>query len=182
MAVFCRNVTAPSHSLAAIYPSPCGANRQILLPTCRAYLRLGGDIANPVSSPVADSVHSNHCGHDPDPACVAAGALLEYSINPGLWANTLRPKLGLDPDARRQRSALVTLTLTLPIIAAFAGARGEAPYVFDIVGSSSGDAVAASLSSNVVRLFALQTPAAGSAGSLQHLGDLTGHTARIQVR
>ena len=64
-----------------------------------------------------------------------------------------------------------------------AGSRGaDPPYVFDIAGSNSGDAVAASLSSNVIRLFALQPPAASSAGGLQHVGDLAGHSARIQAR
>ena len=70
----------------------------------------------------------------------------------------------------------------LPLLAAVAGARGEAPYIFDVVGSSSGDAIAASLSSNSIRLCALQPPGPGSTGSLQHIGDLTGHTARIQVQ
>lgn len=63
--------------------------------------------------------------------------------------------------------------------AAAPGSR-DAPYIFDIVGPSSGDAIAVSLSSNVIRLYALQQPGSGgSPGGLQHMGDLGGHTGRI---
>lgn len=67
------------------------------------------------------------------------------------------------------------------LLAAMPGSREE-PYVFDIVGPATGDAIAASLSTNVIKLYALQQPSGGSKknqGGLQHVGDLRGHTSRI---